>query len=1077
MANSYLYISPALSLQMSVVESIDGCTILPTLDNQLYCQNKPLGYTVPVFYQPFQTCDDTTLQFRSDYIGNVLQILDEGDNVVLTPTVNQIATDVRAKTTYEGFVSDDGFGQTKLFFNQIAFPPITDESTIEITNNANFNGTYTPVQIGYDSDIGKNFALINVVFVGADPQDVTVLVNDDNLVYNIFESTIDWGLLSEGTYRARITATGGVQDILAFSEWVSLKTTHEQTHLISYKNSVNDWAIDYSNGIENKIRVQAYFYKRTPAGEQITFIDDEKLIKVHAKVRRFIDFEITKAPPWLHEKLSLAFAHDNILVDGLEHQTSETYDPEYNGQNALSNGTIKLEQVSWTGDYNPEIQDNTTPFFRVSPAMSLQMLVTQTPDGCTILQNHDNTLYCDDKPLGYRVPTYYQIYQQCDQVTLQFRSNFQTNEVKIYDVNDIEVSSIAVVEKIDNLTGDALFDGFVDDSSDANVRVYFDQAIFPNIAVTDQVTLSANPSFNGTYTVTAISYDVALNKSYLTINLVSGSTGIKDVIIGISNASVGYNVYEAFIDWSLLAEGYYYVTIEATDPQKPNTSARSEWIDIRETHLQTHLVTYKNLTDEFDMNYSTCIENTVRVQSYFYKRNPNGEQDVFVEAETAAKFGARVRRYTDFEITKTAPWMHEKLALAFSHDYFAINGIEHQTEDLYEPEYLDQYSLSSGSLPVEQVNWIGANTQTPSVSEPIGLITETGFILVYEGLVPTPIIQKEGSGTGSTFPEFSYFWSGIYTDEFDACDNVGGLPQVEYFSHDEILNIRSLMYTVSGDKTSILSGGWYFDSSAGKAYHINSIGEIDKIHICLIEFEYMLVGPEANDTLACESLNADTTLYSQSASLVLNDVLYQISANPNSFAADGVYMQRGTDNIYTISGAAGEITGIGTTCPETTHPLTSGFINDTSACAAVSSPTNFYSRDAVIVIGSVIYTTSMVNNSFALSEWYKDAVNDQAIQVGGNGLVLSITDCSLTEYAHTLIGPEPTSLDACNADNPSFTAYSSDPTIGIGSVVYTTSGVPTSYLAAGFYQDFVNSSYIEITGAVGVVADAASCLA
>ena len=733
MASKYLYISPAMSVQMIVPQTIDSCTILETHDNTLYCDDTPLGYTVPKYYQLYQTCDTVTLQFRSDYSANVVELIDRSGLLIDTFSESSVATSVQEKTTYSGFVKDNGGGETQVFFDQIAFADIGIGSSIEIQDNVNFNGTFTINSVLFDSALNKNYAIITHAFVGADPQDITILSIDSDTVFDVFEAVVDWSTIAVGIYRIRITSSEATFDTkIAFSEWINLKVIHPQTHIVTYKNSSNDWAMDYSTGIVNLVRVQSYFFKRKPTGEQTTFLDNEKLIKVEAKVRRFTDFDITKAAPWFHEKLSLAFAHDFFTINSIEHQTADSYEPEYEGQNSLASGMISLEQVSWIGDYVIP----SGGYFYTSPALSITLNTIETVNDCTVLETHDNTLYCEDRPLGYKVPNYHQLYQTCDSVVIQFRSNYSANVLTVRDINDTIVQTPTINQEINGLTGTIDFSGFVDDLSDANTRVYVDQATFPNISVSDSIDLSGNPNFDGTYNVDAKSFDLTRNKEYITIDRAITSLAEQGVLVQVDNTDLDYDVFEGTVDWSLLSDGIYKLKIVSTDGTHGTNTATSEWIDLKEEHPQTHLIKYKNSVDDWDINYSTLIENNIRVQSYFQKRKPGGRQALYLEGETSSKYGGKVRRFTDFEITQAPPYLHEKLLLAFSHDFFSINNVVHQTEELYEPEYIDQYSLASGSISLEQVNWIG-NAGSDFDDDVVGLrlLEDGAFRLLEDGAI------------------------------------------------------------------------------------------------------------------------------------------------------------------------------------------------------------------------------------------------------------------------------------------------------------------------------------------------------
>jgi hypothetical protein len=60
-------------------------------------------------------------------------------------------------------------------------------------------------------------------------------------------------------------------------------------------------------------------------------------------------------PPYLHEKLAVAFDCDLVKVNGVEYQSNDSYsDPSYIDRYVLANSSIKLEQVNWLGAYNSD---------------------------------------------------------------------------------------------------------------------------------------------------------------------------------------------------------------------------------------------------------------------------------------------------------------------------------------------------------------------------------------------------------------------------------------------------------------------------------------------------------------------------------------------------------------------------------------------------------------------------------------------------------------------------------------------------------------------------------------------------
>jgi hypothetical protein len=59
-------------------------------------------------------------------------------------------------------------------------------------------------------------------------------------------------------------------------------------------------------------------------------------------------------PPYMHEKLSVAFDCDEITINGLSCQTSDAYDAtDDDDYKMLTKGSIKVE-VKWFSSYNSD---------------------------------------------------------------------------------------------------------------------------------------------------------------------------------------------------------------------------------------------------------------------------------------------------------------------------------------------------------------------------------------------------------------------------------------------------------------------------------------------------------------------------------------------------------------------------------------------------------------------------------------------------------------------------------------------------------------------------------------------------
>lgn len=368
-------------------------------------------------------------------------------------------------------------------------------------------------------------------------------------------------------------------------------------------------------------------------------------------------------------------------------------------------------------NYDPLATDNdgtctyvTAPkegIFNVSLVNPLHFIYPETVDGCSVLQTFENTFFCRSWE-NIKNPGYLQKVQQCDPTRIQFKSNYASNIVEIRSLNNQTVVGTITPEVVLTNTGESeLFAGYLKDHGNNQTRVYFNTKDIPvPIYAGSLITISGTTGHNGEYTTADIEQDIKLKTPYVVINRNYGAGGaVTEATIKVKFWAVEYNVLEAVIDWNLYPEGFYYVSITATDAALPEAYAASEPIDLADKQPGTNVIEYRNYDNAFDMQYSTGIVNRIRVESEFQQRQPGGESAVFTTASgRPVKLGATAFRRVNFRTFFLPPWLHEKLFFIFQHDFVSINGVEFLASGPYgEPEYLEQYSLSNSSVLLQQV--------------------------------------------------------------------------------------------------------------------------------------------------------------------------------------------------------------------------------------------------------------------------------------------------------------------------------------------------------------------------------------
>lgn len=349
--------------------------------------------------------------------------------------------------------------------------------------------------------------------------------------------------------------------------------------------------------------------------------------------------------------------------------------------------------------------------FFVPKTQSFEFVHEETPDNCGIFQTLDNVRYCKQKHPYYTKTNYFQKVANCDKPKVQFQSNYESHEVKLFKyIGDEFVQNFAPIKKVQNIGVVSDFHIEIADNGAGTSRIYFDTSSLPlPLNAGDVVTVSANADgFDGNYAIQSVGDDLVNSSQYLIINLNYTAGGSRSSATGTFILNVlDFDIYESLIDFAAIPAGDYYLVATAFTGGNSGTPALSEPIRVAESFPDTNLLRFACDDNAFDIDYSTGILNFVRVESVFFKRFPSGKKETLRNTTGELRnLVSRKQRKTLFESFKLPPYLHEKLSVAYDMDYFSINGVEHQTEDEYkDPDYRVRYGLSNSSILLEQVSW------------------------------------------------------------------------------------------------------------------------------------------------------------------------------------------------------------------------------------------------------------------------------------------------------------------------------------------------------------------------------------
>jgi hypothetical protein len=336
-------------------------------------------------------------------------------------------------------------------------------------------------------------------------------------------------------------------------------------------------------------------------------------------------------------------------------------------------------------------------------------------------QNFDNTLFADMKFSNTEKGCYRERVELADIDTQQFRSNYATNTVKVYDSADVLKAILTPFKRSSNLNKNESISAFFADAGAGKTQIFFDTGLPVFVEVGMDVVITDQADLNGTYEIEDITSGVGEAEGYQVLIISKNYTPASTIVSGTATFTYDiepYEVYEAVIDWSAYPVGVYYLFFEGSDVQLFPYTARSEPIESRSTWKNTLVIEYTNYENDYQINYDTGITHRLRVEGDLMWPLPGGERVVHKDSKVRTiKLGEYVTRNPQLSVKNLPPYLLEKLPLAFAHDFFTVEEVEYQCEEDFEPEYIPNEALHNGTVKLIQVDFMNENSddQGPDV--------------------------------------------------------------------------------------------------------------------------------------------------------------------------------------------------------------------------------------------------------------------------------------------------------------------------------------------------------------------------
>lgn len=366
-----------------------------------------------------------------------------------------------------------------------------------------------------------------------------------------------------------------------------------------------------------------------------------------------------------------------------------------------------------------------TPYFVVSPAQSLRFVQPGfDPDDA------DQVLLADQRPLNINNPGYCQRIAQADTAVVQWRTNYTTGSLLLVPAQGgPAVRTIAPVRVVQGAGVSADFDVYARlDAPTGGSRIYFNAEALPLPFLPGaRITLAGAAGLAGTFPVADVREDPAAAVPYLLLSAPypSGAQRI-DLTLTTPYALQAFDTWQAVLPFTGVPPGAYQAHIVLDDSEFAVALAVSEPLDVAAVHADTVLVTYRNFDNAFGLHYSAGLVNQVRVVGRLFERETTTQKTTLRGSDgTLTLLTGQPQRLLTLTTFLQADWMHEKLAVAFCHDFVRVNGLRGVVEGGYEYPATPGYALSNGTAQIEQTDFLGAGNR-----DDVGDVDGGPFLLV-----------------------------------------------------------------------------------------------------------------------------------------------------------------------------------------------------------------------------------------------------------------------------------------------------------------------------------------------------------
>lgn len=291
--------------------------------------------------QQFQSCDNITTQFKSNYGTNLAKVIKQ-DGTEDSLIVTQMTAFTGIKDARDAMKYNIGNGQTGIYFtsgNIYDYDSDTDTGEDHnlngglpewaiIGNFLSISGAWFEiVGLIYDDSIFSEVIVINEVFTGVPTQIITKSIFNRQK-YEVYEFTVPMLAYNNQNIQVQIDLQdSNFDDKIFLSEMINVKDKQENTVEISYYNSHNT-DIFYKTGIKNILRLPIAFIRGDHEDESENTKGDDGTTLISSDVYEINEFEFDPVTKGIYWKLVQALSHKFITIDKVGYVKASTIEKE-----------------------------------------------------------------------------------------------------------------------------------------------------------------------------------------------------------------------------------------------------------------------------------------------------------------------------------------------------------------------------------------------------------------------------------------------------------------------------------------------------------------------------------------------------------------------------------------------------------------------------------------------------------------------------------------------------------------------------------------------------------------------------